>query len=153
MRLRLPFRLSAVPQPRLCATCSVRSRAKSWSRASLGGHGRQRTRKSRRALDDRGILKGKNDTCALLAREALRSLQEESQLFSSKYGYSLWLSAIGDDDDLFCYRVAGSHLPPFVSGASTVPACEHAQCRACSDVAKFQRYDQQLDIDNGGTTI
>ena len=70
------FVSTAVPQPRLCSTCSLRSRAKSWSRASLGGHGRQRTRKSRWALDDHGILKETNDTCAPLAHEALRSLQE-----------------------------------------------------------------------------
>jgi len=78
---------------------------------------------------------------------------QESQLFSSKYAYWLWLSATGDDEDLFYYRVAGPRISPFLSGASTVPTCEHAQCRACSDVAKFQRYDQQLEVDHGGATI
>ena len=154
MRLHLPFRLSAVPQQWLCPTCSVRSRVKSWSRASLGGHGHQRTGKSRRALEDHGILKGKNGTCALLARRRRDQCKRQgSQPFSSKYGYTLWLSATGDDEDLFYYRVAGPRLPPFLSGASTVPTCEHAQCRACNVVAKFQCYDQQLDVDHGGATI
>ena len=141
MRRHLPSRLSAVSQPRLCATCSVRSRAKSWSRrASLGSQGRQMTRKSRWALDDHGILKGKNGTCAPLAREALRSLQDSEAgitVLSPKYAHSLWLLAAGDDEDVFYHRVTGPRPPLFRSGANTVPACEHTQCRAYNVVAKI----------------
>ena len=89
-----------------------------------------------------------------LGTRGVRSLQEVGiTASSSKCAYSHWLSATGDDEDLFYYRVAGPHLPSFLSGASTVPACEHTQCRACYVVAKFQQYDQQLEVDHGGAAI
>ena len=91
--------------------------------------------------------------CALDTRGVAITARGKNQRFSSKYAYSRWISATGDDEDLFYYKVAGPGLPPFLSGASTIPACEHAQCRACNVVAKFQRYDQQLDVDHGGAAI
>ena len=69
------------------------------------------------------------------ARRCDHCQRQESQLFSSNYAYWLWLSATVDDNDFFYYRVAGPRLLPFLSGASTVPTCEHAQRRACNVVA------------------
>ena len=69
------------------------------------------------------------------ARRCDHCKRHESQLFSSKYAYSLWLSATGDDEHFFYYRAASPRLSPFLSGPSTVPTCEHAQRRACNVVA------------------
>jgi len=97
MCFKIPFSLSAIPQyVRNVLGAELIERLV--PRFPRGPHGRQRTWKSRWALDDYGIMKGKNNTRQRVAREALRSPQEAwITALSPKYAHSLWLSATGDD--------------------------------------------------------
>jgi len=154
MRLHLPFRLSAVPQPRLCATCSVRSRAKTWSRASLRGHGHQRTRKSRWALDDHGILKGKKRHMRALGTQGVAipaSRRNHSSFrlnmrtrFGSRppvttniFSITGWLVRVSHR---FC-------LAPVPYRPVSTPNVERATSW------RFRRYDQQLEVNHAGAVI